>query len=114
MNPVFWAAVLTIFKPGAPGETSSTLLGTHFTNEAVCIASVLKDQPTGSIRTSNGGWIIESCVKVDPNAYLMTDDGEHVTLKPGVNVRSFTKALCAAARKAADKKTEQQCSEAEQ
>jgi hypothetical protein len=112
LSHVFWAALLTMFTPGAPGNTSSVLMGTHYTNETACVASVLKDQPAGAIRTSDGRWIVESCVRVDPQAYIMTDDGQHVTFKPGTNVRAMRKALCAAARKARDVENERKCASA--
>jgi hypothetical protein len=84
MNPVFWAMVLTMFKPGAPGETSSVLEGVHYTNEAACIASMLKSQPAGAQHTPDGRWVIWSCAKVDPRAYDLIDDGEHSKPKPGL------------------------------
>jgi hypothetical protein len=109
MNPVFWAAILTMFKPGVPGETTSNLMGRHFTNEAACIASVLKDQPAGPVQTPDGRWLIYSCAKVDPKAYLDTDDGEHVVPKPGVNAKALRKSLCDAARNGGDPALIQQC-----
>jgi hypothetical protein len=111
MSPVFWAAVLTMFKPGVPGETKSTLMGTHYTNEAACTASTLRNQPAGPVHTPDGRWIIYSCAKVDPESYFDTDDGEHDVLKPGINRQKLQKSICDAAREAGDALLVQKCSE---
>jgi hypothetical protein len=66
VNQVFWAMVLTIFTTGAPGKTSSDLTGVHYTSEAACVASMLKEQPAGAVHTADGRWVLYSCVRIDP------------------------------------------------
>jgi hypothetical protein len=67
MSKAFWVMVLTMFRPGAPGETISIMSeGIHYTSEAECLQSVLKEQPAGAVQTTDGRWSVWSCVKVEP------------------------------------------------
>lgn len=65
MGNFFWVMVLTMFRPGSPGETISVMSEEiHYTSEADCAASMLKAQPEGAVKTADGRWAVWSCVKV--------------------------------------------------